>query len=698
MFKILKKPLTIFLAVAIFAAGIPFFGMGGFNLIFNNVTADAATKYTTDNFIYTVSGGKATIIGYDGIPLIVTIPSSLEDYSVTAIGEGAFSGKAALLSLSLSDTVETIDDQAFYNCISLRTLSLGGGVRSIGELAFAKCSNLTSVTIPKSVSALGDGAFAFCSSLVGFTVAAANSSFASTGNILFNSSKTSLLAYPASRDGDKFTVPQTVRTIGCYAFSGASKLSEVVLQSNVTSINAYAFAGSSVKTIDMTESTLATVGSYAFEGCTKFSTVTFPGSVSAVGSGALSGCTALTSATLSSRMTVLGDYLFDGCKSLSQISIPSTLKTIGKASFRACSSLTAAAIPDSVTSVGDEAFKDCSSLKTFNLGGGVLSISGDVFEGCAKLEEFKVSKDNYYSASDGVLMNRAKTRLVCYPAGKAATSYVVPSSVTRIGPSAFHGCSKLKGLTVGSTVTTIDSGAVYGCPALTVYCTEGSAAEKYFTANTSGYGTLRVSGTSPAYVVSSVSGKAGDTVSVTVSIENNPGLVAAAFTVKYDATKVSLQSVKGGSVLKGFSYKDSPLSSQCRISFFDDKISKDIKENGVLVTLTFKLLPIFTSGTADVTVTPDKSNTFNVDLDEISLRGSSGKISLGSASSSSGDVNDDGSIDGKDATLLRRYVSGWANITINKSAADVNGDGEIDGKDATILRRYVSGWTGITLK
>ena len=698
MFRILKKTLTVFLVVAVLAAGIPFFGMGGLNLLFSNISADAATKYTTDNFIYTVSSGDATIVGYDGTPLIVSVPSTLDSYTVTAIGESAFGSELTLLSLTLPDTVSTIGDKAFYNCYALRTLSLGSGVTHIGELAFGKCSSLTTVTIPKTVTSIDNGAFAYCSSLVAFTVASGSTAYVSASDILFDDNKTTLIAYPASRDGDTFTVPSTVRTIKAYAFSNASELTSVVLQSNVTYINASAFAGSSVKTVDMSDSNLMSVGDYAFEGCTKFSTVTLPGTVTSVGDGAFKGCTSLTSATLSSQMTAIGDYLFDGCKSLSLLTTPSTLKTIGLAAFRGCSSLTAASVPDSVTSIGDQAFKDCASLKTFTLGSSVSSVSGALFEGCAKLTEFKVTDDNYYSASDGVLMNRSSTKLVCYPAAKTLTSYTVPSTVTRIGPSAFYGCLKLKSLTIPSTVTTIDSGAVVGCTSLTIYCTENSAADNYFSANTSGYDTLRVTGTSPAYLVSSANGKAGDTVSVTVSIENNPGLIAAAFTVKYDATKVSLQSVKNGSVLKGLSYKDYPLSSQCKITFSDDDTTKNITANGVLVTITFKLLPIFTSGTAAITVTPDPDNTYNANLDEITVKAGSGKITYGSASSTSGDINADGTVDGKDATLLRRYVAGWSNIPISSGAADVNDDGTIDGKDATLLRRYVAGWSGITLK
>lgn len=61
-----------------------------------------------------------------------------------------------------------------------------------------------------------------------------------------------------------------------------------------------------------------------------------------------------------------------------------------------------------------------------------------------------------------------------------------------------------------------------------------------------------------------------------------------------------------------------------------------------------------------------------------------------------GDVNDDGTVDARDITILRRYYVGW-DVTLNEDAADVNDDGVIDARDITILRRYYVGWD-VTLK
>lgn len=63
-----------------------------------------------------------------------------------------------------------------------------------------------------------------------------------------------------------------------------------------------------------------------------------------------------------------------------------------------------------------------------------------------------------------------------------------------------------------------------------------------------------------------------------------------------------------------------------------------------------------------------------------------------------GDVNEDGIIDGFDATVLLRYVAGWDNVPGNEAAMNVNGDDIIDGVDATYLLRYIAGWPNVDLK
>ena len=87
----------------------------------------------------------------------VTIPDS-----VTTIEWGAFSGCTSLTSVTIPDSVTTIGDSAFRDCTSLTSVTIPDSVTTIGDYAFWGCSSLTSVTIPDSVTTIGEDAFSHC--------------------------------------------------------------------------------------------------------------------------------------------------------------------------------------------------------------------------------------------------------------------------------------------------------------------------------------------------------------------------------------------------------------------------------------------------------------------------------------------------------------------------------------------------------
>lgn len=86
--------------------------------------------------------GAAKIIGYNGNDAYVTIPSVINGYTVTSIG-----------------------DCAFYNCTSLTSITIPNSVTWIGDYAFSGCTSLTSITIPNSVTNIGECAFYNCTNL-----------------------------------------------------------------------------------------------------------------------------------------------------------------------------------------------------------------------------------------------------------------------------------------------------------------------------------------------------------------------------------------------------------------------------------------------------------------------------------------------------------------------------------------------------
>lgn len=84
----------------------------------------------------------------------VTIPNS-----VTTIESLAFSNCSSLTFINIPNNVKAIESCTFYMCQSLGSVTIGNNVKTIGESAFYKCSSLTSITIPKCVTSIGIEAF-----------------------------------------------------------------------------------------------------------------------------------------------------------------------------------------------------------------------------------------------------------------------------------------------------------------------------------------------------------------------------------------------------------------------------------------------------------------------------------------------------------------------------------------------------------
>lgn len=153
----------------------------------SKTTTKSTTTSRDTTADYNVNSGVLT--SYSGKDSSVSIPSTINGNSVTAIGKNAFEGNTSIRSVSLPSGVEQIGQQAFSECTSLSAVSLPSGLETIGLGAFYGCTSLKSVSIPSGTKSIGDNAFASCTSLSSVTIP---SSVTSIGDEAFDDCSSSL--------------------------------------------------------------------------------------------------------------------------------------------------------------------------------------------------------------------------------------------------------------------------------------------------------------------------------------------------------------------------------------------------------------------------------------------------------------------------------------------------------------------------
>ena len=213
-------------------------------------------------------------------------------------------------------------------------------------------------------------------------------------------------------------------------------------------------------------------------------------SVTSIGGYAFSDCESIINITIPSSVTKIGWYTFNNCLKLTSIKIPNNVTEIGGYAFSNCSKLTSITMPNNVTEIGWYAFKNCKSLTSIKIPSSVISIGDPAFYGCSSLISINVTADNAnYTSVNGVLFDKKKSELICYPTGKTDKSYIVPDGVTMINNEAFYNnkflinitlpdslvsigyrafsyCSSLKSVIIPDGVTEIVSATFSGCSSL----------------------------------------------------------------------------------------------------------------------------------------------------------------------------------------------------------------------------------------
>jgi hypothetical protein len=178
-------------------------------------------------------------------------------------------------------------------------------------------------------------------------------------------------------------------------------------------------------------------------------------------------------------VTSLGEGAFMQAN-LTSLQLPKqTLRIIGPSAFTECSGLTAIDIPEGVTKIGNYALGGYDFTR-ISIPASVTEMGKAAVGASPELETITVAEGNtHYGVFDGVLMDKAQTRLICYPAKMAGTTYTVPATVTSFDRRAFQYLVFLTSLTIPASVAELDNNAFYKAtslaeinidPANTVYC------------------------------------------------------------------------------------------------------------------------------------------------------------------------------------------------------------------------------------
>lgn len=300
-----------------------------------------------DSILYVVIEDGVTSVGQYAFTDLSKLTVVIIPESVTKIGSDAFSHCSSLTSIDIPDSVKLIGSSAFYSCTSLTSIEIPDGVTEIGLTTFSNCTSLTSIVLPDSITKIGTGAFSYCTSLKSIYI----TDIEAWLNIKFDYMTASPLYNGADLylNNEKVTdvvIPDSITSIGNYAFYNCKSLTSVIIPDSVTSI-----------------------GEHAFIYCYDLTNITIPDSIATIGTHAFYSCRSLTNIDIPDSVTSIDALTFSYCESLENVKIGNSVTSIGENAFYNCKSLTSITIPDSVSDIDDSAFKRCDNLTTVIYGG-----------------------------------------------------------------------------------------------------------------------------------------------------------------------------------------------------------------------------------------------------------------------------------------------------------------------------------------
>ena len=451
------------IAACIMALTMTIAGAGTVPEIFESVMPNsittveaAAVKSADGNYQYLVLSQEDKTIRLNSIYNVsanITIPSTIDGYTVTTIGNGGTGivsnlyGPATVQSITIPDTVTTVNAYAFNNMTNLSNVSIPSSVNEIYSDSFYNSGILNN----NSSDIL----------YVGNWIIKANTGI-SSASIKSGTVGIAARAFKSCKGISSITLPASVKTICTRAFDSCTGLGSVTIQGDLEYVGDGAFYGcTSLKTADLSKVTV--IADNLFASCTSLSNVTVSSALKKIGKQSFEN-TAISSITLPSTLRSVGYNAFNGTPLINNLSgndkvysgwllqvsspsgsytIPSGVTGVG-AVFSSQTSLTSVSVPSSVKYISDSAFENCSGIATVTFSEGLVGIGDKAFRKCVKLSSVKLPSTLQTLGEEAFAF--------CYTSANATPSglktVTLPDGIASIGDDCFTGDYLLGDITI----------------------------------------------------------------------------------------------------------------------------------------------------------------------------------------------------------------------------------------------------------